>query len=120
MPGYALELASSMELIYFDIHRSGEFISNPTKELLEKQIMLSMGVPEITRRYEKDEKCACNLQQYFTSSYLYGDDEIKNRCHAILDYLYAIYDEKFILMKIYRFKRWIFVMLLWQKQMKRQ
>ncbi len=94
MPGYALELASSMELIYFDIRRSGEFISNPTKELLEKQIMLSMGVPEITRRYEKDEKCACNLQQYFTGSYLYGDDKIKNRCHAILDYLYAIYDEK--------------------------
>ena len=94
IPGYALELASSMELIYFDIHRSGEFISNPTKELLEKQIMLSMGVPEITRRYEKDEKCACNLQQYFANSYLYGDDGIKNRCHVILDYLYSIYDEK--------------------------
>lgn len=94
MPGYALELASSMELIYFDIHRSGEFISNPTKELLEKQIMLSMGVPEITRRYEKDEKCACNLQQYFANSYLRGDEEIKNRCHVILDYLYSIYDEK--------------------------
>lgn len=94
MPGYALELASSMELIYFDIHRSGEFISNPTKELLEKQIMLSMGVPEITRRYEKDEKCACNLQQYFANSYLCGDEGIKNRCHVILDYLYSIYDEK--------------------------
>ena len=94
MPGYALELASSMELIYFDIHRSGEFISNPTKELLEKQIMLSMGVPEITRRYEKDEKCACNLQQYFANSYLRGDEGIKNRCHVILDYLYSIYDEK--------------------------
>lgn len=39
--------------------------------------MLSMGVPEITRRYEKDEKCACNLQQYFANSYLYGDDGIK-------------------------------------------
>ena len=94
MPGYALELASSMELIYFDIHRSGEFISNPTKELLEKHIMLSMGVPEITRRYEKDEKCACNLQQYFANSYLCGDEGIKNRCHVILDYLYSIYDEK--------------------------
>lgn len=94
MPGYAIELASSMELIYYDIHRSGEFMSNPTKELLEKQIMLSMGVPEITRRYEKDEKCACNLQQYFANSYLYGDDAIKNRCHVILDYLYSIYDEK--------------------------
>lgn len=54
MPGYALELASSMELIYFDIYRSGEFISNPTKELLEKHIMLSMGVPEIIRRYIKN------------------------------------------------------------------
>ena len=94
MPGYALELASSMELIYFDIHRSGEFISNPTKELLEKHIMLSMGVPEITRRYEKDEKCSCNLQQYLANSYLCGDEGIKNRCHAILDYLYSIYDEK--------------------------
>lgn len=94
MPGYAIELASSMELIYYDIHRSGEFMSNPTKELLEKQIMLSMGVPQITRRYEKDEKCACNLQQYFANSYLYGDDGIKNRCHVILDYLYSIYDEK--------------------------
>ena len=83
-----------MELIYFDIYRSGEFISNPTKELLEKHIMLSMGVPEIIRRYEKDEKCACNLQQYFANSYLYGDDGIKNRCHVILDYLYSIYDEK--------------------------
>lgn len=94
MPGYALELASSMELIYFDIYRSGEFISNPTKELLEKQIMQSIGVPEITRRYEKDENCACNLQQYFVNSYLYGDGGIKNRCHVILDYLYSIYDEK--------------------------
>ena len=94
MPGYALELASSMELIYFDIHRSGEFISNPTKELLEKHIMLSMGVPEITRRYEKDEKCTCNLQHYLANTYLSGDEGIKNRCHVILDYLYSIYDEK--------------------------
>lgn len=94
IPGYAIELASSMELIYDDIHRSGEFISNPTKELLEKQILLSVGITEITRRYEKDEKCACNLQKYFVNSYFYGDDGIKNRCHAILDYLYSIYDEK--------------------------
>ena len=85
MPGYAIELASSMELIYYDIYRSGEFMSNPIKELLEKHILLSVGVPEITGRYEKDEKCACNLQQYFANSYLYGDAGIKNRCHVILD-----------------------------------
>ena len=79
---------------YYEKHHSGEFISNPTKELLEKHIMLSMGVPEITRRYEKDEKCSCNLQQYLANSYLCGDEGIKNRCHVILDYLYSIYDEK--------------------------
>lgn len=94
MPGYAIELVSSMELIYYDIHRSVEFIFNPTKELLEKQIMLTMGVPEITRRYEKDEKCALNLQQYFSNAYFYGDEGIKRKCHSILDYLYSIYDEK--------------------------
>ncbi|MDE7424792.1 MAG: hypothetical protein K2N51_14075 [Lachnospiraceae bacterium] len=94
IPGYALELASNMILIFYDISRSGEFISDPTKELLEKQMMIAMGVPEITWRYEKDEKCTYNLQQYFSNSYLYGDEGIKNRCHVILDYLYSIYDEK--------------------------
>jgi hypothetical protein len=93
MPGYALELASCMDLIYFDIQRSSEYIYNPTKELLKKHIMLSMHVPEITGRYEKDEKCADNLQQYFADAYLCGDEEIKNRCHVILNYLYSIYDE---------------------------
>ena len=53
-----------------------------------------MGLPEITRRYEKDEKCACNLQQYFVNSYFCGNEAIKSRCHAILDYLYSIYDGK--------------------------
>ena len=94
MPGYAIELVSCMDLLFYDIRRSGEFISNPAKELLEKQIMLTVGLPEITKRYEKDEKCACNLQQYFSNAYLYGTEGIKNKCNAILDYLYSIYDEK--------------------------
>ena len=93
LPGYAVELASSMKLIYYDIRRSGEFIHNPTTELLEKQIMLSIGVPKIEGRYEKDEKCACNLQQYFSTSSFYGDKSIKDKCHAIMDYLYSKYDE---------------------------
>ena len=93
LPGFAVELASSMELIYYDIQRSSEFLHNPTTELLEKHIMLSIGVPKIYNRYTKDEKCACNLQQYFSTSYFYGDESIKNKCHAIMDYLYSKYDE---------------------------
>lgn len=93
LPGYALELASSMELIYYDIRRSSEYIINPTKELLEKQIMIAVGVPDISVRYEKDSKCACNLQQYFSKEYLTGDDKVKSKCHLILDYLYSKFDE---------------------------
>lgn len=93
LPGYAVELASSMELIYYDIRRSSDFIHNPIKELLKKQIMLTIGVPEIEDRYKKDEKCACSLQQYFSTSYLYGGESIKNKCNAILDYLYDEYDD---------------------------
>ncbi len=93
LPGYALELASSMELIYYDIHRSSEYIIDPTKKLLENQIMIAVGVPDIPVRYEKDSKCACNLQQYFSKEYLTGDDKVKSRCHLILDYLYSKFDE---------------------------
>ncbi len=50
-------------------------------------------MPEIERRYKKDEKCACNLQQYFSTSYLYGDQAIKNKYSAIMNYLYDLYDE---------------------------
>lgn len=93
LPGYALELASSMELIYYDIRRSSEYIINPTKKLLEKQLMLAVGMPDIPVRYEKDSKCACNLQQYFSYEYLIGDDKVKSRCQLILDYLYSKFDE---------------------------
>lgn len=106
-----MELASSMELIYFDMYRSGKFMPNPTKELLEKHIMQSMGLPEITRRYEKDEKCAYNLQQYFVNSYFCGNEAIKSRCHAILDYLYSIYDGKNYPNENLQIQKWIFAVL---------
>ena len=64
LPGYAIDLASSMELIYCDIHRYSHYLPNPTKELLEKQIMMTLCIPELNSRYGKDEKCAKCLQQY--------------------------------------------------------
>ena len=94
LPGYAVELASSMELIYLDIRRYENYIHNPTKDLLEKQILMSIGLPEINSRYEKDEKCAKSLQQYVIDSYLYGDEKIKSKCNVTVDYLYSIFDEK--------------------------
>ncbi|MCD8016093.1 MAG: hypothetical protein LUG99_23655 [Lachnospiraceae bacterium] len=94
LPGYAIGLASSMELIYWDIRRYGQYLKNPTRELLEKQIMMTVGIPEFKSRYDKDEKCAKHLQQYMLETYLYGDVAIKAKCIQILDYLYELYDEK--------------------------
>lgn len=94
LPGYAVELTSSMELIYWDISRYGYYLYNPTKELLEKQIMMTMGIPDLKSRYDKDEKCAKCLQQYMVDAYIYGDETIKDKCNLILDYLYPVFDER--------------------------
>ncbi len=93
-PGYAIDLASSMELIHWDIRRYFEFQPNPTKRMLNKQIFDSIGVPNTASRYNKDNKCAKSLQQYFMSTHFYGDEYIKKKCNSILDYLYSHFDEK--------------------------
>ncbi len=94
LPGYAIELASSMELIHWDISRYTQYLHNPARELLEKQITMMMGIPELDNRYEKFEKCSKSLQQYMGEAYIYGDIEVKDRCNSILDYLYSLYDER--------------------------
>jgi soluble cytochrome b562 len=89
LPGYSLELATSFELIYLDINRYGQYIQNPTKELLEKQILQIVEVPELKDRYPKDDKCGINLQQYLSNTYLYFGDDIKAKCNDVCDYLYS-------------------------------
>ena len=64
LPGYALDLSSSFELIYWDMHRYGLYIKNPAKELLEQQILRAVGIPSLNERYKRDEKCNISLQQY--------------------------------------------------------
>lgn len=94
LPGYAIDLVSSMELIYDDIQRCSRYTKNSTMQILEEQMMRTMGIPNLKSRYDKDDKCAMNLQEYMLYSYDYGDNKIKDKCVQILDYLYSLYDEK--------------------------
>lgn len=89
LPGYALDLASCMELIYLDMERFQLYINNPTKELIEKQIYAIFGISDqlITERYKLDEKCSCSLQEYFFDNYFYFEKQ-RVKCNAICDYLY--------------------------------
>lgn len=89
MPGYALDLASSLDLICWDYQRCSQFTKDPTRQLLEKQILLAVGIPEFKSRYQLDEKCGLTLQNYVFNAQVYFGHELKPKCHQILDYLYS-------------------------------
>lgn len=94
LPGYAVDLASNLTLICWDLHRYRVYTHNPTRELLEKQIQQSMGVPFLSKRYELDPNCNMDLQCYMLSQQLNAEHEhnkqIQDKCSQILDYLYSI------------------------------
>lgn len=90
LPGYALNLTSNIYLVLNDLTRYSMSINNPTKDLLEKQILMSMGIPfALKKRYEKY-LSQTNLLDHFIKMFLSGDTAIKEKCGAILDYLYSI------------------------------
>ncbi len=90
LPGYALDLASNIYLVLNDLTRYSMSIKNPTKDLLEKQILMSVGIPfALKKRYEKYLP-QTNLLDYFIKIFLSGDTAIKEKCGSIIDYLYSI------------------------------
>ena len=91
LPGYALDLASSIHLISWDIHRFT--ISNPGKdvEMLKRQIFSIVGVPYLKGRYEDDLGVSCLLGNYVMQMQLVESQ--KEYCYQILDRLYELYPD---------------------------
>lgn len=90
LPGYDLDLATSIELVHWDTTRYMLYKKNPTKELLERQILKTMGIPELKDRYELDKKCDLSIQEYVSHTQIYFDSMVQDKCYGILDYLYSI------------------------------
>ena len=90
LPSYALDLATSIELVHWDTTRYMLYKKNPTKELLERQILKTMGIPELKDRYELDKKCDLSIQEYVSHTQIYFDSMVQDKCYGILDYLYSI------------------------------
>lgn len=63
---------------------------NPTKELLERQILKTVGISELKDRYELDKKCDLSIQEYVSHTQIYFDSMVQDKCYGILDYLYSI------------------------------
>ena len=91
LPGYALELATNIYIISYDLTRFSLSIKNPFIEMLEKQMLMTMSMPfRLQDRYNKNDIKQYNLLEYVGNSQIYYGEEIKRRCHNILDYLYSI------------------------------
>ena len=90
LPGYALDLATSIDLIYWDIRRWMLYRKDLSKELIESHIFETIGLFDYKDRYELDEKCNLNIQEYVSQAQVYFDLTIQNKCYEILDYLYSI------------------------------
>lgn len=90
LPGYLLDLATCMELIYWDVSRVTLYADDPTLNLLKKQIFMSAGVPNIRERYPLDTKGGISLRDYVCHAQVWFDCGMKERCYHLLDYLYSI------------------------------
>lgn len=92
LPGYALDLTTNIDIILNDLTRLSLLIKNPFSKMLEKQILMTVGMPSslLPDRYNKKNVKQYNLLDYVRDCQIYHGEEIKTRCHKILDYLYSI------------------------------
>lgn len=92
LPGYALDLTTNIDIILIDLSRRALLTKNPVKEMLEKQILMTIGMPSslLPDRYNKKNAKQYDLLNYVIDSQIYYDEEIITRCYNILDYLYSI------------------------------
>lgn len=91
LPGYAVDLATNMDLIWWDISRSSLHHKDEPQKILERQISQAiMGVPLLKNRYELDEKCDICLRDYVRISRQIHKDMVEGKCKKICDYLYSI------------------------------
>lgn len=90
LPGYAIELASSIDIILYDLERVLSLGVNPLLAPLEKNIFKTMSIPNLPERYYSESKNIITLQQYMLDLQINGSVEYKDKAEKILNYLYTI------------------------------
>ena len=88
LPGYAIDLASSLDVIAWDIQWQVHNMESPAKTILMEQIKLSMGIPDLAGRYPKREFNYTGIQDYMACCQLFGEETLNEQCIGILEYLY--------------------------------
>ena len=88
LPGYAIDLASSLDIIFWDIQWQVHNMESPAKAIIMEQIKLSMGIPDLAGRYPKREFNYSGIQDYMARCQLFGEDALNEQCIGVLEYLY--------------------------------
>ena len=95
LPAYAIELASSLEVISWDIQWQVHRIMTPEKKLLLDQIKLAVGIPDFNGRYSHRETMFRGIQDYMAWCQLTAEKEdVREKCISTLTYLYEKIDSK--------------------------
>ena len=87
LPGYCLDLISSIELVYLDLNRTIKYINNPTRDLLIKQMLNGFGLNNLPERYLLSPNTNQSLQEYAIKCQ-FMNSELRSECFSILDSLY--------------------------------
>lgn len=64
-PGYALDLATNINIIFCDFNRYVYNHPNKIQKSLEQNIYSAVGIPNIPKRYESEYNIDITLQDYF-------------------------------------------------------
>ena len=90
LPSYALDLATNIDVLFWDLHRYVELQDNPVRKRLEEKVLLTVGLPDLPKRYPTQFNKDITLRNYVFELQFYGNDRIKEKVFQLLDYLYSI------------------------------
>lgn len=89
LPGYALDLATCMEIIIWDIGRFTRLNPSATIQELEATLLQKVGIPALKQRYPKNSCINYFLREYVVHMQFVSG--MQKTCHQLLDYLYELY-----------------------------
>ena len=89
LPGYCLELASSLEIVLDDLSRYALTGNNSARKMLENEMAKKVGVPDLAMNRYNSINPNNELRNYTILTQLKYPN-LKNKYYEIFDYLYSI------------------------------
>lgn len=96
LPAFATVLASSLNIIYWDLQWQAHRIITPAQAILKNQITMSVGIPSLEERYPRKNYIFSGIQEYVAWCQLANGDLAREHSIATIDYLYKNVDENSI------------------------